>query len=109
MVTMSPVLPRGGVGIDKLGSNVIRNAAGTASDYVVNIDTVGKPVREPGLPDLFGFPFGGEQPEEVIPKGQASGVIYTSDGYIITNNHVVEEAARRLRLRRMTARNIRPS
>ncbi len=92
MVTMAPVLPRGGVGIDKQGSNVIRNAAGIASEYVVNIDTVGKPVRESGFPDFFGFPFGGEQPEEVIPRGQASGVIYTSDGYIITNNHVVEDA-----------------
>ena len=38
---------------------------------------------------LFGIPFGGNQPR----SGTGSGVIYSSDGYIITNNHVVEDAS----------------
>lgn len=85
---------RGGIRLVSTGTNQVREAAKLISDYVVNIDTVGRPVRSGGpldLPDLFNFPF--ERPEDMIPRGQASGVIFNPDGYIITNNHVVEDAA----------------
>lgn len=36
----------------------------------------------------FGNPFGGSTPQQ----GMGSGVIYTADGYIITNNHVIDFA-----------------
>lgn len=42
--------------------------------------------------DFFDFFFGGGGREQkVISSG--SGVIFTSDGYIVTNNHVIENAA----------------
>ena len=40
--------------------------------------------------DMFN-PFGGQGPQQ----GLGSGVVITSDGYIITNNHVVENAAKK--------------
>ncbi len=86
--------PRTGIKLAAAGNNQVRKAAKVVEKYVVNIDTVGRPVRSRGplgFPDFFGFPF--ERPDEVIPRGQASGVIMNPDGYIITNNHVVEGAA----------------
>ncbi len=41
--------------------------------------------------DLRGFGFGFGMPYQ-LKKGSGSGVIYSSDGYIVTNNHVVEFA-----------------
>jgi len=84
--------PHGGNSIARVGSNVVREAAKRVSDYVVNIDTVGRPVGIApfGFREFFGIPF--RPGEEVIPRGQASGVIFSSDGYILTNNHVVQDA-----------------
>ncbi len=80
----------GGVPFIKSGNNQVREAAKRVSGYVVNIDTVGQPMLAPGS-NFFGF-FG--EPEEIVPKGQGSGVVASSDGYIITNNHVVANAAK---------------
>jgi len=53
---------------------------------VVNIDTVVKPQEQ--VPDFF-KPF---YQEPFPQKGQASGVIIDARGYVLTNNHVVENA-----------------
>lgn len=58
---------------------------------------------EQDLRDFFGpdfpFPFPTprprpEQPTPRIPMGQGSGVVIDPSGYILTNNHVISEAAR---------------
>ncbi|EKD30884.1 MAG: hypothetical protein ACD_77C00459G0014 [uncultured bacterium] len=67
-------------------------AAETSVKAVVHVKVVKKGV--PQSYSIFDFFFGYGTPDEV-PKNQinaGSGVIITSDGYIITNNHVIESA-----------------
>lgn len=74
-------------------------AAENATPSVVNIKATVKgnsaanrgesnPFRFP-LEEFLGRNFGGDVPRE----GTGSGVLYSSDGYIITNNHVVESSS----------------
>lgn len=77
-----------------LAENTVSNIASEASLSVVNIDT-SKTVSIPTPFSFFGGSLGmGE--DGAAPKfkqqGSGSGVIFRSEGYILTNNHVVGSA-----------------
>jgi serine protease Do len=50
-----------------------------------------KPRMSPLVPESFDNPDQGSRPEREHPLG--SGVLVTADGYILTNNHVIQDAA----------------
>lgn len=67
-------------------------AAESAIDAVVYVKVVSREMSRQA-PSLFDFFFGyGGTPQERERVGSGSGVIIREDGYIVTNNHVIEGA-----------------
>jgi Do/DeqQ family serine protease len=86
-----PVIESPGTLSGEPSPNSFREAAKRASPAVVSINTSKAPDQAQMADPWFRF-FFGEQGQGQPQAGLGSGVIVSEAGYILTNNHVIEEA-----------------
>jgi len=77
---------------DASGTHSFRRAAQVASAAVVSISTSKAPARNPHQGDPWFRFFFGDQGNNEPQSGLGSGVVVSPAGYVLTNNHVIEEA-----------------
>ena len=64
------------------------------SPSVVNIQVVKDASAAAAMPQIPGLPFGAPTPEDApAPRGLGSGFVWDTEGHIVTNDHVVADAA----------------
>ena len=91
--TVVPVIESSGTASGAAPSaNSLREAAKVASPAVVSINTSKAPESQAQNADPWFRFFFGDQGQGQPQAGLGSGVIVSEAGYILTNNHVIEEA-----------------
>jgi Do/DeqQ family serine protease len=93
LASIVPVFDASGLGrSEAVRTTSLSQAAKLASPAVVSISTSKMPSRSPHADDPWFRFFFGDQFNRQPQTGLGSGVIVSPQGYILTNNHVVEEA-----------------
>jgi len=84
-----------------IDATTFRTIAQESGPAVVSIKTTSTRQADGGLEELFGFsPFRNQTPQQRRPQqpqlvtGAGSGFVIDKTGYILTNNHVVEDATK---------------
>jgi serine protease Do len=93
--TASGILPRAQAAAPEkpAGPSSFASVARAVTPSVVNIDTVVMQRVSPFGGDLLREFFGSSPFEDIVPReGRASGFVVRDDGYILTNQHVIEAA-----------------